>query len=238
MAATTPRHSPGLGRMIPRFDGVERGLHWINASLFLVLMATGAVLYIGSLSALVGRREFVRAVHVYAGIALPVPIILAVIGKHGARLRADLHALNRFTPGEWRWFRPRTRSGVRLAKFNPGQKLNAIFVAGTGVVMLSTGAIMKWFKLFPLDWRTGATFVHDWFSFAIWIVVIGHVAFALSDPVALRAIVSGSVSAKWAERERPRWYHHVTGTTDDATDQVTDDVGAEANDTGSAPTRR
>ena len=32
--------------MIPRFDRVERSLHWVNAALFLLLMATGAVLYI------------------------------------------------------------------------------------------------------------------------------------------------------------------------------------------------
>lgn len=203
--------------MIPRFDRVERGLHWVNASLFFVLMATGAVLYIGSLSGLVGRRELVRNLHLYAGIALPIPIFVAIIGRHGARLRADLSALNRFAPGEWGWFRARTRRRVRLAKFNPGQKLNAVFIAGAGVVMLGTGSIMKWFSLFPLSWRTGATFVHDWFTFAIWIAIIGHIAFALSDPAALRGMVAGSVSAKWAKRERPRWYEQVTGSGGDDT---------------------
>lgn len=237
MAATTRRRRPR--GMIPRFDRVERGLHWVNASLFLVLMATGAVLYVGSLSGLVGRRELIRNLHLYAGLALPLPILVAIIGRHGARLRADLSALNRFAPGEWRWFSRRTRPRVRLAKFNPGQKLNAVFIASAGVVMLGTGAIMKWFSLFPLDWRTGATFVHDWFSFAIWIAIIGHIAFALSDPAALRAMVAGSVSAKWAQRERPRWYEEVTGGGGDAT--RSDAAGASSTEvirSGPAPTRR
>ena len=38
---------------------------------------------------------------------------------------------------------------------------------------------MKWFDLFPLDWRTGATFVHDWFALGIWVAVIGHILFAV-----------------------------------------------------------
>ena len=42
-------------------------------------------------------------------------------------------------------------------KFNPGQKLNAIFIGAAIVVMLATGAMLKWFRFFPVDWRTGAT---------------------------------------------------------------------------------
>ncbi len=191
---------------ILRFGPVERGLHWVNAVLFFVLMLTGAILYVGPLSALVGRRELIRNLHVYAGIVLPLPVLLAVIGRHGARLRRDFAALNRFAPGEARWFRARTRGSVRLGKFNPGQKLNAVFIAAAGIVMLATGSIMKWFSLFPIDWRTGATFVHDWFALGIWLAVIGHVVFAYKDPVALGGMVRGSVSAAWARRERPRWY--------------------------------
>ncbi|MGZ8752445.1 MAG: cytochrome b/b6 domain-containing protein, partial [Acidimicrobiia bacterium] len=125
-------------------------------------------------------------------------------------LRRDLGELNRFAPGEARWFRARTRGSVRLGKFNPGQKLNAAFIAGAGLVMLATGSIMKWFSLFPIDWRTGATFVHDWFALGIWVAVIGHVVFAFNDPVALGGMVRGSVSAAWARRERPRWYEAET----------------------------
>ncbi len=189
-----------------RFGRVERWLHWVNATLFFVIMLTGASLYIGPLSAIVGRRELIRAIHVYCGIALPVPLLIALIGRHGARLRRDFRELNRFAPGESRWFRARTRGSVRLGKFNPGQKLNAVFIGAAGLVMLATGSIMKWFTLFPIDWRTGATFVHDWFALGIWVAVIGHVMFAFKDPVALGGMMRGYVSATWARRERPRWY--------------------------------
>ena len=57
-----------------RFDRVERTLHWVNATLFGMLMLTGAALYAGPISALVGNREMVRTIHVYSGIAAPGPV--------------------------------------------------------------------------------------------------------------------------------------------------------------------
>ena len=51
MAATThPRAEPAPATRLPRFDRVERALHWANATLFAVMMATGAALYVGPLS--------------------------------------------------------------------------------------------------------------------------------------------------------------------------------------------
>ena len=133
-------------------------------------MATGAVLYVGQLSVLVGRRELMRTIHVYAGLALPIPLLIGVLGHHGTALRLDLGRLNRWSRGDTRWFRRRKRDSVRLGKFNPGQKLNAVFLAAAGLVMLGTGSIMKWFEPVPQRTRTGATFVHDWFAFGIWLV--------------------------------------------------------------------
>ena len=65
---------------------------------------------------------------------------------------------------------------------------------------------MKWFEPFPVDMRTGATFVHDWFAFFIWLSVIGHIWFAFADAEALRAMWRGTVTARWAKAKRPDWY--------------------------------
>jgi formate dehydrogenase subunit gamma len=216
MTARPPTAATDVERPPPttflRFDRVERALHWVNATLFAVLMLTGAALYAGPVSTLVGNRQVVRFLHVYSGLLLPVPVLLAVIGRHGARLRRDLGRLNRWSRDDARWFRRRARrSGeVRLGKFNPGQKLNTAFVAGAGVVMLATGSIMHWFDLFPLDWRTGATFVHDWFALGIWIAVLGHIAFALRDSDSLDSMLGGSIASSWAREKAPVWYEELT----------------------------
>jgi formate dehydrogenase subunit gamma len=206
-----------------RFDTVERAVHWVTAGLFGVLMLTGAALYAGPISTLVGRRELLRTVHVASGLALPIPILVGMLGRWGSRLRGDLSRLSRWISDDRKWLRRRTRGDAQLGKFNPGQKLNAVFLGAAGVMMLVSGFMLKWFSLFGLELRTGATFVHDWFALGIWVAVIGHVLFAFHDPVALRGMVHGTVPARWARKLRPRWYEEATGRSADRLKQSSTD---------------
>jgi formate dehydrogenase subunit gamma len=195
-----------------RFDGAERFLHWSTAGLFLVLLGTAALLYLAPLSAAVGRRPLVRDVHVVAGLLLPAPWLVARAGLRSAPLRADVRRLARWDGPDRRWLRTLGRDPfVRLGKFHPLQKLNAAFTAGTIPVMLATGAVMRWFEPFPLSWRTGATFVHDWLALLLGVVVAVHVGKALADREALGGMLGGSVSARWARRHHPRWHDEERG---------------------------
>ena len=199
------------GARIRRFDRVERAVHWCNATLFLVLLFTGASLYLPELSKIVAHRHTVKTVHVYAGLALPIPLLLGLLLPAGRGLRADIGRFNRWNGDDRRWWSRRTRAQVQLGKFNPGQKLNAIFVGAAIVLMLMTGSIMRWFKPFPDSWRTGATFVHDWVFIALVVVIAGHIMFALADGDSLRSMFRGWVPEAWARRERPRWFAEVVG---------------------------
>jgi formate dehydrogenase subunit gamma len=174
---------------VERFDLVERVLHWANAVLVLTLLATGASLYFGALSEIVGRRALVKEIHVWAGLLLPLPFVLALPGPWGTALRRDLCRLNR-------WGEP---------KFNKGQQLNAAFVGGALVLMLVTGLMLRWPDSFRDDLRTGATFVHDWVFLALGVSVAGHVWLAISYRETLRGMWRGRVSAEWARRYRPGW---------------------------------
>ena len=196
--------------MLPRFDRVERVAHWVTATLMLTLLATGFSLYVGPLSTLVGRRNIVRAIHVYSGLALPIPVLLAIAMRAGGELRADLGRLNRWTRDDRTWWRRKHRAAVRLGKFNPGQKLNATFIGAAMVVMLMTGSIMRWNEGFSDSWRQGATFVHDWFAIGLLFAIAGHILLAFRDPDALNGMVHGSVKSSWARRYRPRWYEEVS----------------------------
>ncbi|HMC40039.1 MAG TPA: cytochrome b/b6 domain-containing protein [Acidimicrobiales bacterium] len=215
MAATIRRRSAPAGRgWLDRFDGVERAVHWVNAALMLVLVFTGATLYLAPLGQAVGRRALVEDIHVYCGIALPVPLVIGLAGPWGGRLRADLRRFNRWTGSDRMWlraaFRERSRrqalqAEIEVGKFNAGQKLNAAWTAGAGLVLLGTGLIMRWYHPWPLSWRTGATLVHDWMAVAVGIVVIGHIGMAVSDPDALRGIFTGRIRRSWAERHAAAW---------------------------------
>ncbi|MDA8292209.1 MAG: cytochrome b/b6 domain-containing protein [Actinomycetota bacterium] len=189
-----------------RFDAVERAAHWANASLFLVLVATALPLYFPAVEAVVGRRALVADVHTWCGVALPVPLALALAGPWGARLRRDLRRMNRWGADELRWLRSAgTRPVAHADKFNPGQKLFAAFTAGSILVMLASGAVLRWFRPFPLGFRTGATFVHDVLATAIVVAIVGHVLVALAHPSSLRSMVTGRVSTGWARRHAPAW---------------------------------
>jgi formate dehydrogenase subunit gamma len=169
-------------------------------------MVTALPLYFVQIERFIGRRTLVEEIHLWAGLMLPVPLLISLAGPWGTRLRHDLRRFSVWTRAETRWLWSFGKKALREPdKFNPGQKLNALFVGGAIVVMLGTGAILKWFSPFPLAWRTGATFVHDVLALAIFLVVAGHIVMAVTHREALRSIFRGSVSESWAKRHASGW---------------------------------
>jgi formate dehydrogenase subunit gamma len=217
-ATATPADELDVGAIV-RFTRAERWLHWSNATLFLTLLATGMTLYVPALSQVVGRRVLVKDIHVYSGLLLPVPLLLAYAGRWREAVRHDVRRLARWSVDDRRWLLSLGRRGTaRLGKFNAGQKLNAVFVAGCIPLMLATGGIMRWFDPFPLAWRTGATFVHDWLALTLLVVIVGHIGKALAEPVSLRSMARGSMPARYVQRRHPRWWAELQAVEDDAAD--------------------
>ena len=101
------------------------------------------------------------------------------------------------------------RAQLRTGKFNAGQKLNAAFTVGGGLVMLASGLLLRWYRPFPLSWRAGATFVHNWLALLFVVVITGHVLMALADRDALKAMLFGRISRAWAQRHAPAWLDEV-----------------------------
>lgn len=193
-------------RQLLRFDRVERGAHWVNALLFGILILTALPLYFAQIETIVGRRELIAQIHLWSGVSLPVPLIISLMGPWGTRVREDIRHFCLWTNDEIRWLVTFGRRRMdAMDKFNPGQKMNALFVGGAIAVMLASGCILKWFRFFPVDWRTGATFVHDVLALMILVVVIGHIAFALTHRDALRSIFRGRVSEAWAKQHAGKW---------------------------------
>lgn len=188
-----------------RFARSVRLVHRTSAILMTGCLLTAAILYIGPLSVVVGRRQLVVLVHLICGIALPVPLLLGMIAS-GA-VREDVRRLGRFVPTDREWLRRRDRREAILpvGKFNGGQKLNSAFQLGAALVMLMTGLVMWLTGLWPLAWRTGATFVHDWLALALLVVLVGHVWMARRDPEARAGMRTGWVAIGWARNEHPAW---------------------------------
>ena len=96
--------------------------------------------------------------------------------------------------------------------------------------MVVSGSIMRWFGPWPIQYRTGATFVHDWTAIITWVVVSGHILFALNDTESLRGMLTGRVSRAWARDHHPRWAAEL----DPEPDSEADPDGTEAARVGDA----
>ncbi|MCW2521800.1 MAG: fdnI [Frankiales bacterium] len=213
-AQRRPRIEPVQVR---RFARAERLVHRLTAVLMTSCILTAAVLYNGTLSVAVGHRRVVELIHVYSGFALPAPMI---VGLASAAYRADLGRLNRFSRDDWRWLRSRDRrlGLIPVGKFNAGQKINAWLSAGSILVLLGTGLLMYYPYLVRLSWRTGATFVHDWFALGVGLLVLGHVFKASRDAEARRGMRTGLVLAAWAKINHDRWLAELDGDAESVRD--------------------
>ena len=198
------------GQTVTRFGLGSRWVHGLTAALMISCILTAAVLYNGSIAVLVGHRYVVEQIHVFSGLALPVPLVVGLVSRS---YRDDARRLNRFTSRDWAWLRSRTRRDgtIEVGKFNAGQKLNAALSTGSIAVLLLSGVVMYFTNLAPLPWRSGATFVHDWFALAVGLLVVGHIYMAAKDPHAMTGIRTGRVPLRWARREHAAWAREVAG---------------------------
>ena len=86
--------------------------------------------------------------------------------------------------------------------------------------------MLRWPDRWSNDLRTGATFVHDWFAIGVTLAVIGHIVFALRDPVALRRHVARHGSRRAGpDAHIRRWYEEETGLP---ADRLAHDPGSRA----------
>ena len=199
---------------LARFTSAEHLVHRTVAGLMLVCVLTAAVLYNAPVAVEIGHRRIVKTIHVICGYSLPVPIVFGFLFPTS---RSDMRRLNRFSRADWKWLRSRRRRDgtIPVGKFNAGQKLNGALSAGAITVLFGTGTLMYFPSLVRLSWRTGSTFVHDWFALAIGLLVLGHIRFASKDPESRVGMRTGSVSADWARKHHNAWAaEHTDGPTD------------------------
>lgn len=211
--ARADSESPAQDIELLRFDRIERGFHWSNAAFFLVLAATGAIMFFPALSILVGRRDLIRTLHDFVGFAAVIVPLLLIFGSAGSMLVADLREIDRFDTNDRRWLAGgwrhdlfgRPEKAPPQGKFNAGQKLNAIFTSAAIVVLFGTGMIMLFHRTFPLWLKQGAVLVHDLTALVLTVIVVFHIGIALRDRISMRGMVKGRVTDSWARAHHANW---------------------------------
>jgi formate dehydrogenase subunit gamma len=189
-----------------RFSRTERTLHWANAIGFFVLLATGLVLYLPSLSIAVGRRPLVQSVHFWSGIAwITVLVLIALAGDRRGMLRTA-REIDGFDRDDFRWLLG--RRPAPQGRFNAGQKVNAVLTLAFATLFLVSGLLL-WFGERDTRLRFASTVVlHDGLMYASLALLLGHLYLAVIHPTtrhALRGITVGTVSEDWAARHHSKW---------------------------------
>ena len=198
-------------RMIRRFGPTERALHWVHASGFLAMLATGLILYVPALSEAVARRNLVKNVHLFSAVAWALAIALVIVLGDRRRLADDWRSIEALDADDRRWLRGRR---VAQGKFNAGQKVNALLTAAFAVLFVVSGFFL-WLgerdHRFLLD---GTGTVHETLTLASVALLVGHLYLAVIHPStrhALRGMTLGDVREDWAREHHAKWVEERRG---------------------------
>jgi formate dehydrogenase subunit gamma len=203
MASTTTLARPPY---LERFTPTERLLHWVHASAFFVLLGSGLVLYLPSLSTAVARRPLIKDIHFWTGISWAGAILLiSALGNRRA-LGQTIREIDLFDRDDRRFLTGDTH--VPQGRFNAGQKVNAILTAAFATLFFVSGLLL-WYGERDTRFRLGGTvFLHDTLMYVSVAIVAGHLYLSLIHPTtrhALRGITLGTVREDWARAHHPKW---------------------------------
>jgi formate dehydrogenase subunit gamma len=195
---------------VRRFSGAEQSLHWLLAVSFLVMLATGLILYLPSLAEVAAQRQLWKSIHLGAALGFWVGVLL-IWSSDPIEMRSAKREIDSFDSDDRAWLAwSVTRRGAEppQGRFNAGQKLNTAIVAGLMVVFTITGVLIYLQEASARFRGTSAILIHDVAMYIAVPLVIGHLYLALLNPStrhSLRGMTLGSVRRDWARRHHPKW---------------------------------
>lgn len=208
-------HEAPTGRMVQRFDTVERWAHWTMAISFCVLAVSGLVILFGKyvLLPVIGYTLFawltmlMKYLHNFIGPLFIVSTLFFVV----LYLKDNLPKLYDL---EWLAKAGGLVSGkhVPSGRFNAGEKSWFwLGVVGLGVVMSVTGVIL----LFPNFEQVRTTMqqaniVHGAGAIVFIVMSFGHIYMGtLGVEGAYQSMRTGYVDEVWAKEHHEYWYNDV-----------------------------
>ncbi|MHB8620642.1 MAG: cytochrome b/b6 domain-containing protein [Chloroflexota bacterium] len=205
--------APAPAGKVLRFNRTERAVHWVHGAAFVVALASGFSLYLAPLETLIGHRFIVRVVHIASGmIFVVVPFAIAVAANWGA-IQSDFREAE-WWDGDDRRFFTRWLSGdePRSGRFNGGQKANMMFTLAATAFLGITGVMMWQYFRFDAGLVQNAGSLHDALAFAVLVVWLGHLWYALGNPRtrhSIKGMAGGYVDRSWAAELHPKWLERV-----------------------------
>lgn len=156
-----------------------------------------------------------RQLHIEASMIFILgPIIAARIGNWDS-IKEDIKQTDQWEQMDFQWLRRLGRKlnpVLEIGRFNAGQKLNIIFTLVAGLLFTVSGIIIWQSPRFPQWVSENAVFLHDWLTWLVLAVWLGHVYLSVFHPStreSLRRMTLGWVKGSWAKKHHRRWYTEV-----------------------------
>ena len=202
---------PG-GQKIERFSVVDRVVHWLVALSFLYAALTGLALWsprLYWLAALFGGGPTVRAWHPLGALAFSLFFSTMYIRwRRPMRLDADDRMWLRFSH---RFIFHEEWGLLESGRFNGGQKGLFWVQAASGFVLLASGIVLWWVESMPRGLRLAAVLLHPIAAVVSIAGIIVHIYMgAVAVPEALRGMVQGWVTSRWAATHHPKWLRELS----------------------------
>ena len=202
-----------MSNYIERFPTSERVLHWVVTASFLTLLLSGLGLYARLFNGyfnLFGGGANAVFVHKCAGVIFFASSLCMFL-----RLRKDISF---FDDDDRAWFArrggylSREEAHFNIGKYNPGQKVFALFV-GVATLVLGVTGIFIWMPTqFPRILVQFSLLLHGLMFVSAVMFVVVHVYLAtIGNPGTVEAMLWGNVRRLWAKKHHPKWYRQVTG---------------------------
>jgi len=209
-------------RVVERFKKRTIWFHWIHTAAFLILIVTGAILFIPGLGA-PAAGGLTRLIHRIAVVLfVGAPVLYFVLNP-----KMSLHFIKQtltwgkediegVTKAPDYYFGGAEEKMPPQGHINTGQKMWQVVVLGTGTLFLVTGFLMWFLKdiLAPgiFQW---CVIVHDVAFILAFLMLLVHIYLGvihLRMTESLRSMWDGKISKTYAKSHYGKWYDEISAS--------------------------
>jgi len=201
-----------MNNYVERFSTSERVLHWIVTCSFFTLLLSGLGLYsrlFNGYFTLFGGGSNAILVHKIAGFVFFCSSLYMFLNHK--RDVTTFDADDKRWIEAWGGYLSRDAAHFDIGKYNPGQKLFAIFIAAATLVLGVTGLFI-WMPTFFPRWIVQLSLMCHGLMFvgAVMFVVVHVYLATVGNPGTIEAMLYGDVRKLWAKKHHPKWYEEVS----------------------------
>jgi formate dehydrogenase subunit gamma len=216
-------------RQISRFSTSEVIAHAVHTLCFVLLILTGAALYMPQLSFLGGifgglhGSRMVHRIAAFFFVAAPLIITFIALFMEKGKVQENLRELFSFDKDDLKWmlafplyFFGGPDKMPPQPKFKAGERVKGwLDIFGCGV-MIVTGALMVWPAYFPAGLVRASIVLHDIFFFVLTATFIFHTYLALVFfKGAWTGMVYGTQSEEYVKHHHAKWYDKLRARISD-----------------------